>query len=222
MQTTARQIRCVLEWRYWRILPDDDAGRDDAALMLQYLAHVPHAELKMPEFLDTWCPWMKQAERDAFMRTARRSRRPPYKADDLADRLGVDFATRQFLGLTQIGATDVRKAARVARRKRRRRERDRRRGERRRRAAGSVAREQYLAVAVTREIERSGKARRTWYRRVAQVRPPTPLGERVGDAPVPLLVADTEEGTSEQEQSKRERALQRKRVVYVEAEEGRP
>jgi hypothetical protein len=187
---TARQIKCWLEYAYpQRRLPDDDAGRDDAALMLAYLAHGPHSTTKMEAFVDGWCPWMEPGERQALLQETARSRPPRFTADALAQRLGVTYSVRQFLGLTLIGSIDVDKQERERLRRARDRERGRQRKELMRRAKGAKPRQQYLAGSLSQakpwDVE--GVSRRTWYRRramaeaqhqgVAQVRPSASLAK---------------------------------------------
>jgi hypothetical protein len=168
IRTTAAEITCVLQHRYpIRLLPDDDAGRDDADLMLAYLAHVPHGDVKMVHFLDAWCPWMGPTEREQYIQEAARSRPPRFTADELAERLGVTYAERQHLGLRLIGAVGTTKKDRERLRRERYREKDRQRKERERRAKGRMTRAEYLAkaAATAKEWEAEGISRRTWERR---------------------------------------------------------
>jgi hypothetical protein len=116
--------------RYGHTLPDDDAGRDDALLMLGILAWRPNAGKLMRNFLEVSAPWLRRAEAEAMIADA--LSHPPMfaSADVIAHRLGLSFADRQRLGVTTIGAIDCDKAAREERR--RRRKNDRRRECRRR------------------------------------------------------------------------------------------
>ena len=135
--TTARQIRRDFQESYGTELPNDDAGRDDAALMLSYLAHAPSGSTRARYFLDLWCPWMGQDERELFLQDAVLSPPPRLTADQLAERLGTTYARRQRLRHTLIGAVDADKAERARRRRERERERSRRQKERQRREAGT-------------------------------------------------------------------------------------
>jgi hypothetical protein len=86
-----------------------------------------------------------------------------FRADALGKRLGVTDEERTRLGLKTIGACDVCKRQRTARRKAKHRERQRLR----RRTQGVRPREQYLAAALsrTKPWEKEGISRRTWERR---------------------------------------------------------
>jgi hypothetical protein len=177
---TAKEIRSHFQFCYGRQLPDDDAGRDDAELMLAYLAQGPHSTVKMESFLQEWCPWMQPREREQFVQEAATSPPPYFTADELAERLGVTYAERQERGYRVIGAIDADKAERARLYFERRGTKARQRSEKHRRAKGAKPRAQYLAEALSsiKPWEAEGISRRTWYRRrsgkmgVAQVRSP--------------------------------------------------
>jgi hypothetical protein len=189
---TARQIRRDLQETCGTELPDDDAGRDNAALMVRYLAHVPDGPLKAENFLALWCPWMAQPERELMLRDAALSPPPRLTADQLAVRLGTTYTRRQKLRHTVIGAIDVPKEERARLRKERDRERSRRRKERQRRDTGRRTRQQYLATALsaTKPWEAEGVSRRTWYRRRASGTLP-PSVAQVGTAASLCIAART-------------------------------
>jgi hypothetical protein len=98
-----------------------------------------------------------------------------FRADTLAARMNLTWAERERLGIKTIGAVDLPKVERERRRRVRKREKHRIREERKRRARGAKLRSAYLANAATRTRpwEAVGISRRSWYRRVAQVRRPT-------------------------------------------------
>jgi len=133
-----RQLMRDLRFTCGVMLPDDDAGRDDARLMVGYLAHLHHGTIKAVNFLDVWCPWMGKPERELLLQDAALSAPPHYTADQLAERRGVTYHRRQQLRHTVIGAIDVPKAERERLRKERDKERSRRRRERQRRAKGKA------------------------------------------------------------------------------------
>ena len=117
-KTIAEQVRNVLMDHYHGPLPDDDTGHRRAELMVRYLVAQPLDGVSEAEhFLALWCPWMPPAKRAQTVQRARRLPPPRFKADTLAQRLGVDYQIRQRLKLTQIGAIDVPKAERDRRRK---------------------------------------------------------------------------------------------------------
>ena len=86
------------------------------------------------------------------------------KADDLACYLRLDYATRQVLGITMIGAHDADKRER----RRRRRERNRLAKELKRRERGAIVRAEWLeanSISRAKPWEAEGISRITWYRR---------------------------------------------------------
>jgi hypothetical protein len=148
--------------RYGRLLPDDDAGRDDAFIMAQHLAKRPNSERRILAWLSLNCPWMNQA--DVQKLTAKAINKPiRWRADKLAKRLNLMEAERQRLGITTIGAVDLDQAQRTKRRK----EAKRQAMAAARRAKGATPRAEYEAKSVSRAKpwEALGISRRTWYRR---------------------------------------------------------
>jgi hypothetical protein len=101
-------------------------------------------------------------ERKAFIRKAFRN---PirYRADTLAEKLGLTFARRQRLGIKTIGAIDMPAEAREEMRKAKTRERKRKA----RQHAGCMTRAEYEANSISRQKpwEAEGISQRTWYRR---------------------------------------------------------
>jgi len=149
------------------VLPDDDAGRDDAFIMCCHLARCPNAPASIrARWLSMRTPWMSEIERKRMLA------RPvlTFRADTLASRLGVTYAVRQELGLHTIGALDMTKAEREAARKLRARERE----SARRRARG--AKPQAESLSRTKPWEAAGMSRATWYRRLRQL--PAQYGRR--------------------------------------------
>jgi len=59
------ELRRLFTALYGHVLPDDDAGRDDAFLMVCHLAKRPEADRRIPAWLSLWCPWMTEAEANA-------------------------------------------------------------------------------------------------------------------------------------------------------------
>jgi hypothetical protein len=115
----SRELGRLFDHRWGQQLPDDDAGRDDMRLMLGLLAALPNASERVRHFLELRCPWLADAERDAEVEAAFRSGPSRLTADEIAQRLGVDLATRTRLRLTTIGAIDRDAAARMEDRRRR-------------------------------------------------------------------------------------------------------
>jgi hypothetical protein len=172
----AREITCWFAYRYDDTLPDDDAGRDDLAVLVNYLVQVNRHDPigAAAREARAWAPWLTEADARRMAEHAIMHPRK-YMADTLAEKLGVTEALRAHLGFTTIGASDLTRAERnKARRKRKTdAERDRRRRN------GAVPRAQYRANSLSRSKpwEAEGISRRTWERRrVTQVR-----GRRIED-----------------------------------------
>jgi hypothetical protein len=161
-------IRCneldrFFDDRYGPVLPDDDAGRDDAVIMLHHLAfrQAIDRQLQMNDWLDRRAPWLAGRERDSII--AKLFRKPIlFKPDTLAGKIGLTYARRQRLGITTIGAIDMPAEARKELRK----EKARSRKAAARRAAGRMPRAEYegQSIAKVKPWEAEGISRRTWYR----------------------------------------------------------
>lgn len=111
--------------RYGITLPDDEAGREDAALMLAHIAVGADPEARMDHFLDLRCPWMSAAERNRAKAIAVTTR-IMWTADQLAAMVGLTMAERTRLNITTIGAIDcdaeARKSIRLEKQRARQRE----------------------------------------------------------------------------------------------------
>jgi hypothetical protein len=155
------ELRRLFYARYGLTLPDDDAGREDAFIMTAHLVHGQEAERRIAAWLSLWCPWMGAAETEKLTAKviAKRYRWTP---DKLAFRLRLTEAERHRLRITTIGAIDLTKDERLARRRHRARHRD----ELRRRRKGSKPRADYEANSISRNKpwERLGMSRAKWYR----------------------------------------------------------
>jgi hypothetical protein len=156
------ELKRLFAARYRGHLPDDAAGRIAAFVMAHHLAYGPDAGRRIPLWLGLKAPWMSEAEvADLTAKVVAKPLR--WRADKLAKRLNLCDAERRRLGITTIGAVDVDKAERIARRK----ESARQRMDRHRRATGVQRRADYEAKSLnrTRPWEAMGISRRTWYRR---------------------------------------------------------
>jgi hypothetical protein len=150
------------------VLPDDDAGREDAFIMAHHLAQDPHplARTRVYSWLEQAAPWQTEAELEELIDHAM-SRKLKWTADRLAKRLNVTTAQREKLRLRTIGAADMSKAERTAQQRKRKQERDRERRRAERRAQGTKPRAAYEATSTsrTRPWVALNISRRTWYRR---------------------------------------------------------
>jgi hypothetical protein len=157
-----RDVDRYLIDRYGRVLPDDDAARDDIMIMLHHIAYKQAADRQwlMNDWLDQRAPWLTGNERAAFIRKVF-AHPIRYEADTLAEKLGLTFARRQRLGITTIGAIDMSKEQREERRKAEKRQRKRNA----RRKSGCMPRTEYEANSVKKQAQAEGISPRTWYRR---------------------------------------------------------
>jgi hypothetical protein len=171
--TTLRvaELRRLFQSRYGHVLPDDDAGRDDALVMAHHLARGQDPERRIGRWLGLWAPWMTDSE-IAKLISKVIAKPIRWRADKLGARLRVTEAERQTLNITTIGSIEFTKAERLARRRQHARSRD----ETRRRRKGAKPRQEYEVNSISRKKpwEALGMSRRSWYRAgkpaVAQVR----------------------------------------------------
>jgi hypothetical protein len=148
--------------RYGEVLPDDDAGRDDAQIMAHHLAMLTGDPRKrVMGFIELRCPWMPIAEAKALLlQTIDKPRR--WRADKLAWRLRLTHADRTTLRITTIGSIDKAKSQRWHERQ----ERTRLAKLERRRASGAKPRAEYLATVRSGQPWKAlGISRATWFRR---------------------------------------------------------
>jgi hypothetical protein len=159
-----RELEIIFWSRYGgRRLPHDDAGIDDAMMVLQHMAGLTiDPRGRMSAWLATWAPWMAPGEAAVLIERAI-AKPTRYRADTLARRLNLHLAERTLLNVTTIGAVDKPKKQRDAERK----ERNRLAKEKRRRARGAKPRAIYCSSSKSRTKPwiTAGMSRATWYRR---------------------------------------------------------
>jgi hypothetical protein len=160
-------LRCAdlarfLSHVYGPLVSDDDAGRDDAFVMLHHLAWRGENRVGLRWWLGRCCPWMGEQEAVDLAENVIAEPRK-WTADELGKRLGLTDKLRTGLGITTIGAADVSKEERLARRK----AKDRDYQHVKRRAAGAKPRAQYEAESLskTQPWKALGIVRKTWERR---------------------------------------------------------
>ena len=108
------EIGRLFEHRYGGesyMLPDDDAGRDDALLMVHHQVKLAHGRARAWNWLAMCCPWMNGDEAKHIIARAC-AQDWSFEADRLAERLGLTFDLRNGLEITTIGSVDVGKAGR--------------------------------------------------------------------------------------------------------------
>jgi hypothetical protein len=166
-----KELQRLFLFRWGPTLPDDDAGRDDATVMANTLAQLPgDASHHIEMFLEVSAPWMTREDVDTMLATVL-AKPLRFRADTLGARLGLREVERARLRIRTIGAIDLSKAERLARR----RDRQRRNRAQLRRTNGVRPRAIYEATSASRRRpwEALGISRRTWYSRgkpkVAQV-----------------------------------------------------
>lgn len=160
-------IEAIFSDRYGRVLPNDDAGWDDARIMTHHIAGCVvrdgrSAEYRITNWLRLRCPWMAAEDiAHLVMETQRWPCR--WSAAKLGEVMNLTYADRMRLRITTIRAVDCSGP-----------EQERRRQERRtamrrakRRSEGVRNREQYegWSLSRTKPWEKLGISRRTWERR---------------------------------------------------------
>lgn len=168
-----KDLNRLLTARYGEVLPNDDAGMDDATIVAHHLAQYVDGNpvRRIKSWVSLRAPWMTIGDLDALIAEAI-TRPKRWRADKLAWRLRLTAAERKTLRITTIGAIDAPKSQREHDRL----ERERQRKQAKRRATGARPRAEYEAKAISRQEpwKAAGISRRTWYRRqsgtVAQVR----------------------------------------------------
>ena len=113
-----RELECFFADRYGAVLPDDDAGIDDIFVMANHLAHLDAPDQRIMAWLRRWAPWHCD-DRTAALILVVTPKPLKWRADKLAHRLGLDYATRTRLGITTIGAIDCGKVKRASLRRKR-------------------------------------------------------------------------------------------------------
>lgn len=159
-----RELELIFAVRYGAVLPDDDAGRDDAFIAAQ---HIRGLGGQIASHITAWlrmrCPWMAAGE--AWELIERVIAKPyRWRPDSLAERQNITMAMRTALGLTTIGAIDCT----AAERKELRRKRHAEAAEAKRRERG--AKPHAESAERTKPWEAEGVSRATWHRRRQKAR----------------------------------------------------
>jgi hypothetical protein len=154
-------LRKLFRHRYGPTLPDDDAGREDLRELLLPISVSANADIKMPNAIEVWAPWMQQQEAIALIddinRTPYRQRMPTAKL--LGRRLHVTNAERERLKLWTLAACDMSQEEAQEWRKAKNRESKRRMRELR------GAKLQAASISRQKPWVREGISRSTWYQR---------------------------------------------------------
>jgi hypothetical protein len=153
-----KELNRLFTYRYGRVLPDDDAGWDDARIMVHHLGKLTRdTDWRINNWLDLRAPRMTDGDRAKLLAEVQDKPRRWSAA-----KLGLTDAERRHLKITTIGAIDVPKAERAKRRK----ELDRKAKVEQRRAAGVRPRAEFLAKSLcnTKPWVALGMSRASWYR----------------------------------------------------------
>lgn len=105
-QFRANELDRLFVGRYGSILPDDDAGRDDAAVMLDHLAGLDDFHSRADGFLNVRAPWMSDQERTCLKQRAISSRRH-WTASELGEHLRLQPAERSTYRTWSIRPVDA-------------------------------------------------------------------------------------------------------------------
>jgi hypothetical protein len=139
------------------LLPDDDDGRDSVQIMVNHLAMLADPCLRIAHWLRRCAPWLPESEAKPLIEAAiGRPRR--WQADTLARRLNLTDAERSRLEIRTVGAVDLNRQQRQARR----REKDKKAKEAKRRAAGAIPRAK--SISHTKPWLAIGIGRSKWYK----------------------------------------------------------
>jgi hypothetical protein len=112
----AKELRRLFDHRYGPVYPDDDAAREDLALLLGQLSQLTTAPFAIDNLLDGAAPWLCADERELMKREATASF-TWWTADELAQKVRLTMDQRMRLGIRTIGAIDFDAEARARRRK---------------------------------------------------------------------------------------------------------
>jgi hypothetical protein len=154
-----RDLSIYYRDKYGDTFPDDDAGRDDLVVLLHHMAQLGDP-FTMRACAAHRCPWLTEAEYTAMIAAIDLKPRR-WRADSLAQEIGLNRATRTRLAITTIGATDFCKAQRTKRRKNRNNA-----GKLADRAKAGAA-SHAASAERTKPWEALGISRRTYYRKLA-------------------------------------------------------
>jgi len=159
-----RDIELYLEGRYGRVLPDDDAGRQDLVILLNHLAQNPiDPQAKMRAAIHCWAAWMDHDERqDLIERIAGKPRW--YKAKTLGRLMRITKEEHARWGLESIWAFTTTEDDM----KKKKQRRDRKAVTAKRRSDGVVPRAEYLAKckSQTELWKPLNMSRSTYYRKL--------------------------------------------------------
>src|SRR5215469_9936874 len=152
-------LRKLLRDRNGPILPDDDAGREYLFELLLPISVGPHADIKMPNAIEVWAPWMDKKEAGAIIDQINLKpiweRKPTAKV--LGQRLNLTNPDRERLKLWTIAPYDMGEHGMLWWRK----HKDKQRKRRLRQLNG--AKSQATSISKSKPWLELGIKRSTWY-----------------------------------------------------------
>jgi hypothetical protein len=152
-------LRKLLRDRNGPILPDDDAGREYLLELLLPISIGPHADIKMPNAIEVWAPWMQKDEATQLIDHINRmpiwERKPTAKT--LGQRLNLTNPDRERLKLWTIAPSDMGEQGMAWWRK----HKDKQRKRRLRQLRG--AKSQATSISKSKPWLELGIKRSTWY-----------------------------------------------------------
>ena len=155
-----RELERIAADRYGAgaVLPNDEFGFDFMFIVANHLAHLDAADRRISAWVQRWAPWHGDYRTAALIQTV--VPKPlKWRADTLAHRLGLTYATRTRLGIPTIGAIDCGKARRATLRRKRAAAR-----EKARRAKAGAA-PHATSAACLKPWKAQGISESTYYRR---------------------------------------------------------
>jgi hypothetical protein len=165
----------LLTHRYGEVLPDDDAGAEDALFMLHHLAHLADPERRMRAWLRQRAPSFSKGLVDRLI--AKVMRKPmKWKAPKLGQLLRLTNAERELLNITTIRPIDVSIF-------KRRKKKDAERHATLRLEAG--AKPHAMSEAQLKPWVKEGCSESTWHRRKRRQRCGIDSGDSNSSAPYP-------------------------------------
>ena len=111
------ELNRLFQARHGQVLPDNEIGREALLIVAQHMIQLAgHPQQRMMQWAHERAPWLTVTELNAAL--AEIATNPQtWKADSLAWRLKLNYADRQALRITTIGATDFSKKARENKRR---------------------------------------------------------------------------------------------------------
>jgi hypothetical protein len=137
----------------------DDAASEHFVVLLHFVVRLGDPSATRAAKV-RWCPWLAEATFDAIVAKIERKPRR-WRADSLAQEIGLNRATRTRLGITTIGAIDFKKGQRTKLRNKLSK------ADKRERRAAAGAKPHATSAARLKPWLDLGISERTWFRRRA-------------------------------------------------------